>query len=298
MIEMELQRLQGNTYAIETNGASIGLYIFKDHRCLLIDSGANQTQAREILGILAQEGWTVYAIFNTHAHADHTGGNHYLQTKTGCRIYASAIEAAFIQQPILIPYTMYGAYPPKLLQGKFFMPQPSQVSDTVHPSWMPINGPGFEILDLGGHTLGHAGIRTPDNVIFAGDSLLALEILNSSPFLYLANPDQQLATLEKIKAEDSALLYLAHGGRQEDIPAIVTANYGMLIYILDTLKDILQKPHSLEEVMHEIIARQGLQINRNHYFRLAGSISSFLACLCNHSQAKVYTEKGRLLYRC
>ena len=294
---MELQHLQGNTYAIETNAASIGLYIFKDRHCLLIDSGANQTQGREILGILAQEGWTLYAIFNTHAHADHTGGNHYLQRKTRCRIYASAIEAAFIQQPLLIPYTMYGAYPPKLLRGKYFMPQPSQVNDTVHPSWMPINGQGFEMLDLGGHTLGHMGIRTPDNVVFAGDSLLASEILNSSPFLYLANPDQQLATLEKIKAEDSALLYLAHGGRQEDIPAIVAANYGMLIYILNILKDILREPHSLEEVIDEIIVRQNLPINRNHYFRLAASISSFLAYLCNQGQAKIYTEKGRLLYR-
>jgi glyoxylase-like metal-dependent hydrolase (beta-lactamase superfamily II) len=295
---MELKHLQGNTYIINTRDASIGLYVFKDRSCLLIDSGANQTQAQEIMQLLHKQRWTVHAIFNTHAHADHAGGNHYIQEKSRCRIYASAIEAAFIQQPLLIPYSIYGAYPLKLLQAKFLMPQASQVTDTVVAGYVPINGDGFEVLDLGGHTLGHMGIRTPDNVIFAGDSLIAAEILKSTPFLYLANPEQQLITLEKFKLMDYSRLCLAHGEEQANTSAIVEANYAMLNYILDTLLNILQKPLSLEEIIQSIIARQSLEINRNHYFRLAASISAFLGYLCNHSQAKVCIKKSRMLYYC
>ncbi|NLK52759.1 MAG: MBL fold metallo-hydrolase [Syntrophomonadaceae bacterium] len=298
---MKLQHLKGNTYALEThtpetNTASIGLYLFPDQRCLLIDSGANPTQGQALLQILEEKGWTVSAIFNTHAHADHCGGNHYIQQVSHCRIYASAIESAFIQQPILNPYTVYGAYPLKLLQSKFFLPQASRVSAAISAGRMEINGQEFEILDLGGHTLGHLGIRTPDNVVFTGDSLISPEILHSNPFLYLADPSQQIATLEKIRADKSALLYLSHGGITDNISALIRANYEILMQIQATLKHILRTSRNREEIINEVITRQGLQVNRNHYFRLGASISAFLAYLCNSGQATVYIEKDSLQY--
>jgi glyoxylase-like metal-dependent hydrolase (beta-lactamase superfamily II) len=293
---MELRQLSGNTYAIETDTSSIGLYIFNDQRCLLIDSGANQTQAQELWKLLKARNLTVYAIFNTHSHADHCGGNHYIQARSNCRIYATAVEAAFIQQPILIPYALYGAFPLKLLQSKFFMPQASHVTDTISAGYMPINGQAFEILDLGGHTLGHLGIRTPDNVVFVGDSLIPIQILHTNPFLYLADPKQQIQTIEKIRADNSPLLYLSHGGISTDIPAVINANYDMMMLILVTLKQIIHAPRNQEEIIHEVIARHGLEVNRNHYFRLAASISAFLAYLCNDGQATVSVSDHNLQY--
>ncbi len=286
---MQVQHLNGNTYAIETHLSSVGLYIFKDRRCLLVDSGANSNQGQLVLQALRERGLMVYAIFNTHAHADHCGGNHYIQGHSDCHIYASAIEAAFIEQPILNPYSLYGAYPLKLLQSKFFMPQASQVTDTVRAGYRPINGEMFEILDLAGHTLGHQGLRTPDNVLFVGDGLIPPEILVSNPFLYLANPDQHLAALEKLRADSSPLFYLSHGGIVTDvhIPAVIDANHAMMMHILFTLKDIIHAPRNREEIINEVIARQGLPMNRNHYFRLAATISAFLAYLCNAGQATV-----------
>lgn len=293
---MELQYLQGNTYAIETHSSSIGIYLFADQRCLLIDSGANQSDGQMILQILHARGWTVDAIFNTHAHADHCGGNHYIQTKSECRIYASAIEAAFIEQPILNPCTLYGAYPLKLLQSKFIMPQASKVTDSVKAGYMPINGQLFEILNLSGHTLGHLGIRTPDNVVFAGDSLLSAEILQANPFFYLADPKQQQLTLEKMRTDNSPLFYLSHGGLITDTSALIDANEHMMLHIIITLKDIIRTPRNREEIIDKVIARQGFQVNRNHYFRLAASISAFLAYLCNEGQATAYIKNNSLCY--
>jgi len=97
------------------------------------------------------------------------------------------------------------------------------------------------------------GIRTPDNVVFAGDSLIAPEILRSNPFLYLANPSQQISTIEKIRADKSALLYLSHGGIPHDVPALINANYELLMQILVTLKQIIQIPRNREEIINEVI---------------------------------------------
>jgi len=294
---MEIQKLKGNTWVIEADLASVGLYIFTDRSCLLIDSGASLKQAEIVLQSLQAQGLTVHAIFNTHGHADHCGGNRYLQENTDCRIYASPIEAAFIENPLLNPFTLYGGFPPKVLQGRFFQPQPSRVTDRLEAGVVRINGREFEILDLGGHTLGHLGIRTPDDVVFAGDSLIAAEILAANPFLYLAHPAHQWLTLAKIEREAYPNFYLSHGGWQADIRALCNINRTLMVHIMDSLREILQVPRSLEEVTAAVISRQGLDINRNHYFRLSGSLAAFLAYLCNQGQAKVYTEDFRLLYR-
>ena len=55
------------------------------------------------------------------------GGNKYLMQQTGCRIYASSMEAAFTRHPILEPAFLYGGYPFKDLRHKFLMAQESDV---------------------------------------------------------------------------------------------------------------------------------------------------------------------------
>ena len=57
----------------------------------LIDSGNDKDAGRRIRQVLDANGWHLTAIYNTHAHADHIGGNRYLQGQTGCRVYAPGI---------------------------------------------------------------------------------------------------------------------------------------------------------------------------------------------------------------
>ena len=311
---MNLRHLRGSTYAIENKNASagfsasassgfssvgLGLYLFEDQSCLLVDSGAGPAAAQEILQLLEASGWTVYAILNTHAHADHSGGNHYIQEKTQCRVYASAIEAAFINNPVLIPYAMYSACPPKILTGKYFMPQASRVSHIVKPGKRQIKGKRFELLDLAGHSPGQLGIMTPDRVLFVGDCLISQEILTANPFLYLADPGKQIASLRMLKTANYEQLYLAHGGLVEDTAGVLKTNEEMLKAIVHDIKDIIAQPRSLEAIIQEIIDLYSLPVNRNHYFRLANSIAAFLSFLCNQGQARFYVDDNHLLYtRC
>ncbi len=70
---------------------------------LLIDSGLDENLARKVVNALANEGRTVRAVVNTHAHADHCGGNHFVVKRTGARVVAPAFEHYFIERPELAP---------------------------------------------------------------------------------------------------------------------------------------------------------------------------------------------------
>ncbi len=293
---MELRHITGSTYALESNSAAIGLYLFEDRSCLLIDSGPNQARAAEALQILEQQGWGVWGIFNTHAHADHCGGNQYMQKESHCQILASEMEAAFINHPILTPYSMYSSHPVKLLTGKFLMPAPSRVSSIIYHGSQFINGEEFEILDLAGHSLGHMGIMTPDQVVFVGDSLISPAALQLNSFLYVSDLGKQLKTIEKITLKSHLPFYLSHGGITEDVPGDIDINYGILMDTLNMLKNILERTRTREEIMREVISRKGWHMNRNHYFRLWASISAFLSYMCDEGQAVVFMEDEYLRF--
>ena len=95
----ELIQAAENSYYIQSP-AKIGLIKVSDTEVCLIDSGNDKDAGKKVLKVLNANGWTLKAIYNTHSHADHIGGNQYLQKQTGCPIYAPGIEADFTNHPI------------------------------------------------------------------------------------------------------------------------------------------------------------------------------------------------------
>ena len=124
----ELQQVRGNSYYIQSP-AKIGLVRLDDKQVCLIDSGNDKDAGRRVRKLLDEKGWKLTAIYNTHANADHNGGNRYLQQQTGCKIYAPGIDCVVNRHPILEPAFLYGAFPPKELRHKFLL---AQESDTEY----------------------------------------------------------------------------------------------------------------------------------------------------------------------
>ena len=74
----ELIPLSDNSYYIQSP-AKIGLVKLNERDVCLIDSGNDKDAGRKIRQILEANAWNLRAIYNTHANADHIGGNKYLQ---------------------------------------------------------------------------------------------------------------------------------------------------------------------------------------------------------------------------
>ena len=190
----ELIQVSENNYYIQSP-AKIGLIKLNDAEVILIDSGNDKDAGKKVRKILDANGWTLKAIINTHSNADHIGGNKYLQDQTGCKIYASGIEADFTNHPLLEPSFLYGGFPPKDLRHKFLMAQESRV-ENLTSNVLP---EGFEVIPLPGHFFDMIGIRTTEDVVYLADCLSSKETLDKYQIGFIYDVGAYIATLEKVK---------------------------------------------------------------------------------------------------
>ena len=73
--------------------------------------GQRPGRGKKALRNLEAKGWKPDRVLNTHSHADHIGGNHLLQQRTGCAVYCPGVEWAFARFPVLEPAYLYGDGP-------------------------------------------------------------------------------------------------------------------------------------------------------------------------------------------
>jgi len=127
------------------------------------------------------KGWRITQIWNTHWHPDHAGGNEAIKAATGCTITAPKVDAPKING---VDHTV--------AQG-----------DTV-----TIDDYRGQVIDVGGHTLGHVAYYLPHpQIAFVGDSLFAL----GCGRMFEGTPPQFWASLSRLKALPSeTTLYCAH----------------------------------------------------------------------------------------
>ena len=76
----ELIQAAPRTYYIQCP-AKMGLWVPDGQHAVLIDSGGDKDAGRKVQKILEAQGWELSCILNTHANADHNGGNALLQQR-------------------------------------------------------------------------------------------------------------------------------------------------------------------------------------------------------------------------
>ena len=212
---MELYKIGKRTYYIKNN-TNIGIYKLNENDIVLIDSGLDESVGKKVLKIVQENNWNIKIIINTHSHADHTGGNNFIQSRTNCKIYASKIECDITNHPVLEPIYLYGAYPFKELRNKFFEAKPSDCEEII-------NIDGIEYFTLKGHSFDMIGIKTSDNVYFIGDSIFNEFTINKYHISYLSNVAEFINSLDELSklcgtfvpshGEVSCLLYTSPSPR-------------------------------------------------------------------------------------
>lgn len=138
-------------------------------------------EVEPILAALARRGWRLTAIWNTHHHPDHAGGNLAIREATGCTIIGPAAEAARI---------------------------PGIERSVAEGDEVRLGAHRFRVHDTPGHTSGHIVYHCPEQqVAFVGDTLFAL----GCGRLFEGTPQQMWASLRKLlEWPDDTLVYCAH----------------------------------------------------------------------------------------
>ena len=138
-------------------------------------------------------GWRITAIWNTHWHPDHTGGNLKLVEETNCTVIGPANEAAKIPG----------------IQSKV------KSGDTVS-----IGSVQAKVIDVPGHTLGHIAYHLgTENKAFVGDALFALgcgRVFEGTPSMMW----NSLLSLRELPSDTA--VYCAHEYTQANAKFAVT----------------------------------------------------------------------------
>ena len=128
---------------------------------------------------LEKRGWTLTHILNTHHHHDHVGGNTELKTD-GVQVYGPANDGSI----------------------------PGMDVSLNHGDKLSFAGADAEVIDVGGHTVGHIAFYFPkEKTAFVGDSLFAL----GCGRMFEGTPEQFWASLKRLRElPDDTTIYCAH----------------------------------------------------------------------------------------
>ena len=287
----ELVQAASRSFYIQSP-AKIGVVLGEGNEVALIDSGSDKDAGKKVKKILDAQGWKLKAIFNTHSHADHIGGNRYLQTQTGCSIYASGIECAFTRDPLLEPAFLYGGNPPRDLRHKFLMAQDSEVQPLV-PEALP---PGWELVPLPGHAFDMAGFRTPDGAVYLADCLASQATLEKYQVAFLVDVEAYLATLDKVKGMQAEIFIPAHADACRDIAPLAEFNIAKVHETASRIVDICGTPASFEQVLKRLFDAFGLAMTWEQHVLVGSTVRSYLAWLKDKGELKAEFKENMLLW--
>lgn len=287
----ELNQAGERTFYIDAP-AKIGIYLASDSEAYLIDSGNDKDAGKKVLRVLGEKGWTLKGIINTHSHADHIGGNRYLQQQTDCRVFASGVEAAFTRYPILEPSLLYGGYPCADLRHKFLLAQESEVSDISDPDFPR----ELEVIPLKGHFFDMIGIRTPDDVLFLADCVSSKATLEKYQVSFIYDVAAYLETLDRVESMRASMFVPAHADATADMTELVQANRSKVFEIADKLAEILATPMCFEEILKRVFDEYRLAMNFEQYALVGSTVRSYLAWMKDGGRVGVEISDNRLLW--
>jgi glyoxylase-like metal-dependent hydrolase (beta-lactamase superfamily II) len=280
---MDLIPLTPHAYQLR-GGSNAGL-IVQGGRAVLVDTGLDRDTAKKILRHIESLKITLAAVVITHAHADHCGGAATIRARTGAPVYAPALEADVVANPIWEPlYLFSGALPPAELRHKFTLAEPCPVTGVLETGDQESGGVSFAAIPAPGHSPNQMMIAG-GGVCFVADACFAPEVLHKHGIPFYVDIDQTLASLAALAALDGvyATFVPGHGPAFPQIAAWAAENSARLVEIREVVARALAETDDVGQIIRRAANHFGMVIPNPVIYWLTQT--TVLACLTSLQRA-------------
>jgi glyoxylase-like metal-dependent hydrolase (beta-lactamase superfamily II) len=245
-----------------------------------------------VLRELDDRGWSLRMIINTHSHADHVGGNSFLQARTGCPAYAAGEDVSIIRHPILNTSLIYGGHPCRMMKNKLLYAPPSDIAE-LDESTLP---EGLEMTRLDGHSFAMTGLKTPDGVWFIADALVSVSILEKYQVPFIRDVEAHMETLTKVEGLEGELFVSSHIRPMKDVGHLVGINRDRITDIIERIVEICGSPTPFEEILKKVFDSYGMEMDMNQFILVGCTVRSFLSYLNDSGKLNAIFENGKMLW--
>lgn len=296
---MDLIQLTPTTYHLR-GGSNAGLIVQGD-RAVLVDTGLDRDTAKRILRHIETLKVQLAAVAITHAHADHFGGAALIRARTGAPVYAPALEADVIANPIWEPlYLFSGASPAAELQHKFTLAEACPVDGVLGTGDQERGGVSFTVIPAPGHAPNQMMVAG-GGACFVADAVFAPDVLYKHGIPFYVDVDQALASLTNLAALDGryAQFIPGHGPAVEQVTPWAAENTARLGEIREAVAALLAETDDVGELIRRAADHFRLTIpNPVIYWLTQTTVHACLASLQRAGRASVQIRENRLVWGC
>jgi glyoxylase-like metal-dependent hydrolase (beta-lactamase superfamily II) len=279
-----------------------GVIAAPEGKAVLVDTGLDDDSARRLLRACRSADLEPAAVVTTHHHADHAGGNAFLAERLGLPVFAPALEAALLANPLLEPmYLFAGATAPPALATKFFAARPSVVApeNVLAPGEREVAGVKLAIVPLGGHAPGMIGVGR-NGVLYAADAVFGPAVLARHGLPFTSDATAQLAAIERVRDGGWDLVLPAHGepAPAPDVAALCDANRAAVTRGLDMALAATRVPSDTETVVAVVSQSLGLRLETlGLYALIRTTVMAYLSHWLAAGRVAYALSGNRLLWR-
>ncbi len=297
---MELRHVLGNTWVAEANTALLGVYHVTEKDIVLIDTGYAKLDRAGLTAMIEDNGFRLLGVICSHAHFDHSGNVRYLQQRYGAKAAAHIIEAGISVNP-----DAYRANYVALTYGKsreYFLEE-CFVADTIigpEDEWLDFCGARFGILQLPGHSAGHIGVVTPDNVAYVGDCLLDQQQIDNAKLptsMFIARDLQSKEFLRQSRYDAYIIAHKAVITDHTALDALVDSNSAFIYRKADELLEDLVDGMTFAQWIAAFCQRENIRTKNEFKFSIIErNFANFVDWLTDEGRITIQREYCAKMY--